>query len=192
VKRFFWITVTVEVIVLVVSTWPGLLASVVFDFWFVGMDFGVPGFFIAVPLAVVWLLAAWVIAMRPSAHPFGLYLAASLVVTALLLWFSLPQAAGFSLSRSSFQRFLSAQPIESSAGHVTLNRRFGIYRVAQVASDSRGGTYFQVRTVPDFVDTLSYGFALQPNRDGTPFGAARYTLAPLGLGWYAFRASDDY
>ena len=40
---------------------------------------------------------------------------------------------------------------------------------------------------------MSYGFAYRPNRQGSPFGAARYGVWRLsGSDWYWFRASDDW
>ncbi len=40
-------------------------------------------------------------------------------------------------------------------------------------------------------DTMSYGFAFRPNREGTPFGKAGYHLSPMIGDWYCFSASNN-
>ncbi len=72
-----------------------------------------------------------------------------------------------------------------------LGQFFGPYLVDRYGADPRGGVYFRVMTLPDMFDTLSGGFVFRPNRDGTPFGRAKYEVFPLRGDWYWFWASDD-
>lgn len=77
---------------------------------------------------------------------------------------------------------------------VALNRRLGAYEVDEYAADPRGGVFFRVHIGFDGIspDRMSYGFAFKPNRQGTPFGAARYRVYRLGGDWYWFHASNDW
>ena len=76
----------------------------------------------------------------------------------------------------------------------------------QTGSDFKAGYYIQVvwerareadkngHSGPDGIgpDTMSYGFASRPNREGTPFGRAGYHLSHVLGDWYVFSASNDY
>jgi len=111
------------------------------------------------------------------------------VATAGLVVFAVPRRVAFALSRSAFEETCKSAP----EGWHELNSRLGLYHVDEYATDSRGGVFFRVNTGPDgFIDTMSYGFAYQPNREGTPFGAAHYELSHLTGDWYEFQASNDW
>ena len=114
------------------------------------------------------------------------------VATAGLVVFAVPRRVAFALSRSAFDEASASAPIPEQEGAAT-NSRIGLYYVDCYARDPRGGVFFRVNTGPDgFIDTMSYGFAYQPNREGTPFGAAHYELSHLTGDWYEFQASNDW
>ena len=96
----------------------------------------------------------------------------------------------FGLARPRLEAAVSAAPVSGHQGD-RLGRFFGPYFVDRYGADPRGGVYFRVMTFSDLFDTMSGGFAFRPNRDGTPFGAAKYEVFPLGGDWYWFWASDD-
>lgn len=115
------------------------------------------------------------------------------VLTLALLVFYVPRRVAFLLSRSSFEKMVQSAP-ESGYGGTKINARLGLYRVDEYAADPRGGVFFRVYSGRDGIgpDTMSYGFAHRPNRQGTPFGAAHYALSHVIGDWYWFRASDDW
>lgn len=120
-----------------------------------------------------------------------------LACTALLLVLQVPVRVAFLGMRGGFEALraeveLAAAATQDSAGGSSLSRRVGIYEIDQCAADARGGLYFRVATSPDMVDTISYGVAHRPNRDGSPFGGAEYHLRWLGGEWYWFEASNDW
>ena len=100
---------------------------------------------------------------------------------------------GFSLSRPAFDHQVAKAPISRYGGEA-LGRFMGVYSVDRSAADPRGGVYFRTHAGPDGIgpDTMSYGFAFRPNREGTPFGKARYHLSHVVGDWYLFWASNDY
>jgi len=100
---------------------------------------------------------------------------------------------------------------------VPLKRSVGLHFVRDYAADSRGGLYLRVLRGSEglFPNVVSCGFALHPNKEGTPYGAARYsqqeilsvlpdvaTSVRAFLGgdnkvatqspWFWFCVSDDY
>lgn len=85
---------------------------------------------------------------------------------------------------------------------VALNARVGMYNVDEVRRDSAGNVWFRTGSYFDWVDLTSYGFVYRranwpmrqdnPSERTSPFGAADLTLRPMGGGWYAFRANDDW
>ena len=75
---------------------------------------------------------------------------------------------------------------------VELNKNIGIYHVDKCVQDSRGGIFLRTGISCDIIDTISSGFVYKPNREGTPFGAAKYRLGYLEDDWYWFCVSDDY
>lgn len=118
---------------------------------------------------------------------------ALLSATYVLLKFYVPLRIAFAASRASFENMVpQAKPSEFQG--TPLNRRLGAYEVDEYASDPRGGVYFRVYRGRDGIgpDAMSYGFAHKPNLQGTPFGAARYRVFPLGHDWCWFYVSDDW
>ncbi|MHC4741530.1 MAG: hypothetical protein ACYS8Z_06455 [Planctomycetota bacterium] len=108
-----------------------------------------------------------------------------------LVYFEIPLRTAFCLCKSSFEEYLEEDPIESSM-FSPINKRLGIWNVDRYEKDPRGGAYFRIGTGHDLVDQLSYGFVFMPNREGTPFGNAKYVLIWITGDWYCFGVSNDY
>jgi hypothetical protein len=113
-----------------------------------------------------------------------------LCTTYVALRFYIPRRIAFATCRSSFQQIVD----DGIADDREFNRRIGPYQIDECLIDDRGGIYFRVYSGADGIgpDVMSYGFCHNPNRDGSPFGAAQYRTFRLGKGWYWFRASDDW
>jgi len=118
-------------------------------------------------------------------------------VTLALLFFTygalrlyVPLRIAFASCRSTFQHIVD----NGVADNHSFKRNIGPYVVDECLVDARGGEYFRVYSGADGLgpDVTSYGFCHNPNREGSPFGAARYGTFRLGNGWYWFRASDDW
>jgi hypothetical protein len=107
-----------------------------------------------------------------------------------LLKFYVPRRIAFQVSRPAFEQWLAQNPAKTT----NINRQLGLYNVDHYAIDQRGGKYFRVHSHGDGLgpDTVSYGFVYQPNSEGSPFGAAHYSIHPLGNGWYWFESSSDW
>lgn len=181
-----WCCVAGAVVLLPVSIYPGYANGCMF--------------LLALPM-ILTLGAIWgTIALRTFPKPFGrdlkvagrlMVIAPILVVsTYVMLKFYIPRRIAFTAHRSSFDALLANAPAPGRP--VALHKRVGLYQVDAVAVDSRGGTYFRTGIGSDVIDTLSFGFAKEPNNKGTPFGAAKLVLRPLGNGWYWFTVSDDW
>jgi hypothetical protein len=114
--------------------------------------------------------------------------------TFAMLRYYVPRRVGFLAHERAFERLLPSAPSAGASTPTPLGRRVGIYSVDEWATDLRGGVYFRTGTGPDGLgpDTMSYGFAHQPNRQGSPFGAAHYAVRRLFGDWYWFRASNDW
>jgi hypothetical protein len=111
----------------------------------------------------------------------------------VLIRTGIPRRAAFQISRPMFERHLATAPASEYDGK-PLGRFVGVYYVDRYAADPRGGVYFRTHEGADGIgpDTTSYGFAFRPNRQGTPFGRARYTWSRIADDWYVFSASNDY
>ncbi|HEY9646289.1 MAG TPA: hypothetical protein V6C88_07970 [Chroococcidiopsis sp.] len=116
-----------------------------------------------------------------------------------LLKFYVPRRLAFALSRPAFEQWLFSDPPLLAAppfapGEPQPPIQLGAYVFDQAIADPRGGVYLRVNYHGDGLgpDILSYGFAYQPNLEGSPFGNASYQIYALGDGWYWFQASDDW
>lgn len=152
-------------------------------------------FLTLVPIALLTLVFIVVKLMRRQGRLSDLPLRETAAValfalaTAALVAFHVPLRVAFAISRGAFDGACKSAP----DGGQGLNSRLGIYHVDEYAKDPRGGVFFRVNTGPDgFIDLMSYGFAYQPNGQGTPFGAAHYKLCHVTGDWYQFQASDDW
>ena len=178
--------------VLTIGVYPGVLNDLLFGAILLS--------FLVVPVvAVVTLVVIVVLALKGKLRKIAIswrtlgLMFLTLFLTYGLLRYYVPRRIAFALSRSAFEPFI-AQAKPSEYQGTALNKRLGVYRVDQYAADPRGGVYFRVYSGGDGIspDRMSYGFAYQPNPKGTPFGATRYRVFPLGNDWYWFRASDDW
>ncbi len=72
--------------------------------------------------------------------------------------------------------------------------KIGAGSVIEMKDDPRGGTYLATsRGSEGFSpDTLTKGYAFQPNKKGTPFGNARLKLEKIEGEWYKFSVSNDW
>jgi hypothetical protein len=123
---------------------------------------------------------------RPTTAP------AIIAVSLILIWFGIPRPVAFLLSRPAFERLVATAPASRYGGE-PLGHRLGVYYVDRYAADPHGGVYFRTHAGPDGIgpDTMRYGFAYRPNREGTPFGKAGYGLSRMAGDWYCFSASND-
>lgn len=115
------------------------------------------------------------------------------VLTLALLFFYVPRRLAFLFSRSAFES-TAQSALNSASGLTPVNAWLGIYWVDDCAGDSRGTVFFRVYSGFDGIgpDVTSYGFARQPSRHSTPFGAADYHVFHIVDDWYWFRVSDDW
>ena len=191
VKWLLYLSVSLVALLLGMSVYPGLIASTIFSLL---------GFISLLPLLGLWFLFVGFMAVRDIWQRRSLRSAFALQAAAISLFafglvvLRVPMRLGFAVSRPAFERFLrdAAVPVESQRRSAELSRWFGIYHVDRWGIDARGGTYFRTGTGADFIDEFSYGFVFQPNRQGTPFGAAKYYLTRIAGEWRTFSASDDY
>jgi len=179
-----------------ISIWPGVLNELIFIVFLFSV--------LWVPLVLIVLVVLAIVLYRRhtrgqlSPLPKREVAATAIVLlsTLILLKFYVPRRAAFRFSRSAFEQMTATAPVMdcAGAGESHLDRRLGIYHVDQYARDPRGGVYFRVFAGSDGIgpDTMSYGFAYQPNQQGTPFGAAHYCVFRLSGDWYWYRASDDW
>jgi len=180
------ITIAGGIVLLVMSLWPGYAGGCLV--------------LLALPL-IAMLGLAWLIVVAVAASqskgtkplPVRQVLVAPLVVglTYGMLTFYIPRRVAFRAVQSRFESYIQSATVSEDGGK-KLDRWLGIYHVDEYAADPRGGVYFRTGSAPDLLapDTMFYGFAFQPNGQGTPFGARRYLVRPLGRDWYWFQVSD--
>ncbi len=110
-----------------------------------------------------------------------------LVGTLGLLRYYIPRRIAFIASQSVFERIATAA-VPSQGGAPLGGSRVGWFRVEEYTTDESGGVYFLLFTRMDGPDLTSYGFTLNPDRAGSPYGGSYYRLFRLRGGWYWFRA----
>lgn len=200
------ITTMICICILLVSIYPGVLQN-----FLVAMVLILTGFFWLIAIGCILLQLLWSLWQeRQSADwPRSLLTKSLLSRIGLLLMiligsygllkFYVPRRIAFAGARPAFDRWLQANPPQVSDQQSqnslrSINLQFGPYKVDQYAIDQRGGQYFRVYSHGDGLgpDTVSYGFAHQPNLEGSPFGSAYYEIHPLGKGWFWFQASNDW
>ncbi|MCU0541586.1 MAG: hypothetical protein MUE44_05275 [Oscillatoriaceae cyanobacterium Prado104] len=133
---------------------------------------------------------------EPSSRSGFRRLIATLLILALsygLLKFYVPRRIAFFLSRPAFEKWLATHPVATNKLQ-SIDTKLGIYQVDEYFAGNRGDRYFRVYSHGDGLgpDRVSYGFAYQPNSEGSPFGNANYKIYRLGDGWYWFQVSDDW
>jgi hypothetical protein len=139
-------------------------------------------------------LAAWHLVRparqdRPRRRTSALVVLVVMIVTPLLLAMHVPRRIVFARYRPHFEALLADAPAPGDQRVANLNADFSLFWVDQWGTDARGGTYFRTLTgaAPH---RRSFGFAYQPNSEGSPFGDVGYELQHLGGDWYSFAASD--
>jgi hypothetical protein len=189
----FAITACGGVVLLAMAVWPGLIEATLFD---------IPIVLLTLPGLGLWFLLLNVLGLADLVRPpqpgqqrrrWGLISAAIMYATLGLLRLHVPQRVVFLFCFSALQPLVETAP-DIRNGEAELGRHVGPYVVDRYGADPRGGVYFRTATGPDGLspDTFSYGFVDRPNREGTPFGNARYGLRHLFGNWYWFAASDDW
>ena len=177
---------------LVISVYPGVLNDVLLV--------GVFMSFVVVPAGVVAVVVTAIVLARMGTLkrlqvPRAQVVVAGtmLFVTFVLLRYYVPRRIAFATSRADFEALIPQAPVSDFNG-ARLDRRLGLYNVEEYAADPRGGVYFHVYSGADGLgpNRTAYGFAFQPNLEGTPFGAADYRTFKLDDGWHWFCASDDW
>jgi hypothetical protein len=193
------ITLFICVAILIISIYPGALNSFFFPVMLVSI--------VCVPIFAVLAILFWGLRtlerrdLKSIRLPWQTFvpwrevaiIAGIVLVCYVLLKFYIPRRLAFMTSRSAFEQVRVQLPV-SAKRKITLNRKLGLYEVDEYAIDSRGGVYFRVFWGGDGLspDVISYGFVYQPNREGSPFGAADYQIFYLYGDWYGFRVSDDF
>ena len=132
---------------------------------------------------------------KPTVHQRRWIILVPVIVAMSLIFirYSIPRRVAFVLSRPAFERRV-ATALNSVYEGEPPGRWLGLYYVDRYVADPRGGVYFRTHAGPDGIgpDTMSYGFAYRPNREGSPFGRAGYHLSHMVGDWYGFSASNDY
>jgi len=191
------LAVGMAVALLVLSLWPGLLASLAHAavltavLWFPILD---------VVLLVILVVAIVTAIRNPrGVAPSLIRLAVAVIVVVaagLIAFVGIPRRLAFLCWRGSFEQLLVSAEVSGQAQHgvTAMDRRVGIWHVDRCARDPRGGVYVRTGTGPEGLgpDVVSYGFAHRPNGEGTPFGNARHRVSRLVGDWYVFEASDDW
>jgi hypothetical protein len=193
------ITLFICIAILITSIYPGALNSFFFPVMLVSI--------VCVPIFAVLAILFWGLRtlgrrdLKSIRLPWQTFvpwrevaiIAGIVLVCYVLLKLYIPRRLAFMTSRSAFEQVRVQLPV-SAKGKITLNRKLGLYEVDEYAIDSRGGVYFRVFWGGDGLspDVISYGFVHQPNREGSPFGAANYQIVYLYGDWYGFRVSDDF
>jgi hypothetical protein len=184
------VTLAITSLLLPLSVYPGLVSELGF-FAAISSPFWMP--------AACLLWWAFVDTAREVADLFGQpparrrWLAPAALVLILncgLLWWGVPRWLAFLHARPGFEAFIATAPPVYSSGE-GFDRRLGVYRVNRLATDPRGGVYFQTRSGPDGFRTskMTYGFSYRPNQAGSPFGDEKYALLHVVNDWYSFQAS---
>ncbi|MBW4507108.1 MAG: hypothetical protein KME64_11415 [Scytonematopsis contorta HA4267-MV1] len=191
-KLVIFATLIFCMVLLIISIYPGAIDSLLFAVTLVSIVC-VPMFVVAGIMVLVVLGRR--VKLRSIKIPSQIVVAITgiLLVSYILLKFYIPRRLAFMVSQSAFEQVRVQLPV-SRTGKIALNRKLGFYEVDKYANDSRGGVYFRVFSGGSGLgpDVTSYGFAYQPNREGSPFGTADYQVFYLSGDWYWFRVSDDY
>jgi hypothetical protein len=184
----------VSLALLAAGIYPGILADLTLILFLSAFVFSI----VLIPIGILLAIAGLIMVLRQGGMPRlplpwkHLALAAIIIIaTAALLALDLPARLAFAAVRTRFESLALAQ---QRGENLSLPQRLGPYRIDHCASDPRGGTYFRIyrSRIPLGPDTISFGFAHQPNPIGSPYGRAGYTLSALTGDWHIFRASNDY
>jgi hypothetical protein len=126
---------------------------------------------------------------QPRRRASAIVVLVALVLASSFLTARVPRRAVFRAKQSEFEALLVTAPLAGNRAAVGLNAEIMPYWIDQWGTDVRGGTYFRT-LVGIGPEGGSFGFAFQPNMEGTPFGDAGYRLQHLTGDWYSFAASE--
>lgn len=181
---------------LALAIWPGVLDDALLS---------VPYILITLPIIGLWaILLIWLSLRELFDNAFSPNRKSWIATRSMLVMFAtlamllthVPQRIVFIFFVHQLQPFLIAAPEEKYQG--ARGRELGIwvgpYWIDRFDFDRRGGVFFRTHVGPDGIgpDQMSYGFAFQPNKQGTPFGNAHCLRQRLFGEWFAFEASDDW
>jgi hypothetical protein len=130
---------------------------------------------------------------RPRRRGHALIVLLCIAGTTLLLLNSVPRRLLFRQHRQEFEALLPMAPPPGNHQVIGLNADLSIFWIDQWGTDARGGTYFRTVSGRDQgrAEKRSFGFAYQPNEQGSPFGDAGYELQHLTGDWFSFAATDE-
>jgi hypothetical protein len=126
---------------------------------------------------------------QPRRRASAIVVLVALVLAPSFLTTHVPRRAVFRINRTEFETLLATAPPAGYRSTVGLNAEIFPYWIDQWGTDVRGGTYFRT-LVGIGPDGGSFGFAYQPNAEGSPFGDIEYRLQHLTGNWYSFAASE--
>lgn len=197
-KRFAYILLVASTVLgvglIALSLHPSL-ESTLFDLASFTALFWVPVVGIAGIVVLVQLIRTLARDWKRSMPIVGLFLLSGIVgVVCLIIAVSgVPRRIAFRASLGEFRSLCDSMQQSEYMGN-ELDKRIGVWTVDRYAADPRGGVFFRTGTAIDGIspDTMSYGFAYQPNTNGTPFGNARYWMSEVAPDWYHFRVSNDW
>jgi hypothetical protein len=182
------LTFVLSVVVLGLSIFPGPLEQVPVT---LGRSIAGACTFIAFVLALAQLFRA----SRGERRQRGsaIVVLVCLVATPLLLFTDLPRRLVFQQHQADFEALVQEAPLPANHAVVPLNADLSVFWIDQWGTDARGGTYFRTMSgrADGKAERRSFGFAYQPNADGSPFGDSRYQVWHLTGDWYSFSATDD-
>lgn len=192
-KITLFATTVVCLIALAFSIYPGWQDGLLFELFFFVISLGI----VVVPMVMAAVMALAVFVFVEHRNGNGHFLWKYATITLLILFttyaalrYYIPRRIAFATCRTSFQQLVDGGVVDDQK----FNRDIGPYHLDECLIDDRGGIYFRVKSGAGGIGpvVMSYGFCYQPNRDGSPFGAADYRTYRLGGGWFWFRASDDW
>jgi hypothetical protein len=130
---------------------------------------------------------------RPRRRVSTLLVLLAIVVTPALLLMNVPRRLMFERYQSRFEELRSHAPPPDYHSPSPLNADFELFWVDQWGTDRRGGVYFRTLATGERggQEHRSFGYAYQPNREGSPFGDGGYELQHLTGDWYSFAATDE-
>jgi hypothetical protein len=130
---------------------------------------------------------------KPRRRGHALVILLVIAAATLLLLTAVPRRLLFTGHQHEFEALLPQAPPPGKWAVVGLNADMSVFWIDQWGTDSRGGVYFRTLAGRDDgkADRRSFGFAYQPNDQGSPFGNERYELQHLTGDWYSFAATDE-
>src|SRR5262245_337947 len=172
-------------VLLTLSAWPGMLEQIPSRS---ALIVGISAAAIAGVLAI-WSFVRPARPNSPRRRTAAIVVLVWAIATPLLLTTHNIQRLAIRRHQPQFEALLANAPPPGDRSTANLNADLGLYWIDEWGSDARGGTYFRTM-VGAPPERRSFGFAYQPNSDGSPFGDVGYEVHHLSGDWYSFAASD--